>query len=147
MSSINKPGPLRAKVVEALGEAIFPKLASQCASVNCEEVKGGRMPFSKDGFCEECSDGMKWHDLRQVRESHGLMTSQSTGTLPVDHQEAILFARENRASIIKAASKAAEDEAAREEGLCSPCQLEITARTGGLDFDQHLSLMEARYDR
>jgi|TARA_R110000765_G_scaffold250644_1_gene352159 hypothetical protein len=146
MNVNNKPGPLRAQVVEVLGEDIFPKLASQCASVNCEARQDAPLPFDAEGFCEECSMGMKWHDLRQVRESHGLMTSKSTGTLSVAHQEAIIFARENRAEIIKAAEAEAAPSrywrgvSLRENGC------EISAR-GGLDFEQHLEVMEARHDR
>ena len=58
--NVKNPGPLRAKVEKVLG-VLFPKLNVQCASVNCEEVKGGKLPFDDEGFCEECSMGMKWH--------------------------------------------------------------------------------------
>lgn len=156
--SIKHPGPLRAKVEEVLNVIgmlprylieparppvlpelpAFQKLSLQCASVHCED--GAE---TAGGFCAECNEGMKFQSLRQVREECGLMSSADTGTLSVDHQAAILFARENRAEIIKAA----EAEAARAEGLCSPCQLEIVSRVGGLDFEQNLALMEARYDR
>ena len=144
--NVTNPGPLRAKVVEVLGqpeEALFPKLSLQCASVHCEEVKGGKLTFDSEGFCEECSMGTRWQANKETREILGLMTSKSTGTLPVEHQEAIMFARENRAQIIRGATA----EAARAAKLCSPAQLEIVARVGGMDSEQHLALMEARYDR
>ena len=131
--NVKNPGPLRAQVEKVLG-VLFPKLALQCASVNCEEVKGGKLPFDDEGFCEECSMGMKWHNLRRLEEKMFKKTSKSTGTLSVDHQEAILLAREEpRYWRGVSRTKAVEESEGRQ-------------LSAGLDYDQHLALMEARYD-
>ncbi len=87
---------------------MFEKMIGVCASPHCKDhAQPGQ------NFCMDCAEGERWHNLKKTRENLGLMASRSTGTLPVDTQEAIAQNRKKRA------------EKARLAESCSPEQLQM----------------------